>query len=60
MTGTTFGIAVLGTLFAVVHGGTAGLRAEMFARAAMQLAVATGATGATGATVSVQHARQST
>ncbi|KAB0655305.1 MFS transporter [Burkholderia diffusa] len=53
MTGATLGIAVLGTLFAAAHGGTAGLRAAMFAGAAVQLA------GAAGAAVSVRRARQS-
>ncbi|KAB0643626.1 MFS transporter [Burkholderia latens] len=53
MTGATLGIAVLGTLFAVAHSGTAGLRAAMFAGAAVQLA------GAAGSAVSVQRARQS-
>ncbi|RQR29712.1 MFS transporter [Burkholderia sp. Bp9143] len=53
MTGATLGIAVLGTLFAAAHGGTAGLRAAMFAGAAVQLA------GAAGSAVSVQRARQS-
>ncbi|MBM2770627.1 MFS transporter [Burkholderia anthina] len=52
MTGATLGIAVLGTLFAAMHGGAAGLRAAMFAGAAVQLA------GAAGAAVSAQHARQ--
>lgn len=53
MTGATLGIAVLGTLFAALHGGAAGLRAAMFAGAVVQLA------GATGAAISAQHARQS-
>jgi hypothetical protein len=53
MAGATLGIAVLGTLFAIAHGGTAGLRAAMFAGAAVQLA------GAAGSAVSVQRARQS-
>ncbi|KVH37686.1 MFS transporter [Burkholderia cepacia] len=53
MSGATLGIAVLGTLFAAMHGGTAGLRAAMFAGAAVQLA------GAAGAVVSVRRARQS-
>ncbi|AOI60117.1 MFS transporter [Burkholderia diffusa] len=53
MAGATLGIAVLGTLFAAEHGGTAGLRAAMFAGAAVQLA------GAAAAAVSVRRARQS-
>ncbi|KVG28910.1 MFS transporter [Burkholderia diffusa] len=53
MAGATLGIAVLGTLFAAEHGGTAGLRAAMFAGAAVQLA------GAAAAVVSVRRARQS-
>ncbi|WP_244099533.1 MFS transporter [Burkholderia pyrrocinia] len=52
MAGATLGIAVLGTLFAAAHGGATGLRAAMFAGAAVQL------TGATVAAVSVQRARQ--
>ncbi|WP_396332748.1 MFS transporter [Burkholderia anthina] len=53
MTGATLGIAVLGTLFAALHGGMAGLRTAMFAGAVVQLA------GAVGAAVSAQHVRQS-
>ncbi|KVQ53411.1 MFS transporter [Burkholderia territorii] len=53
MAGATLGIAVLGTLFAAAHGGTAGLRTAMFAGAAVQLA------GAAGAAVGVRGARQS-
>ncbi|MPV56165.1 MFS transporter [Burkholderia sp. HI2761] len=53
MTGATLGIAVLGTLFAAAHGGTAGLRAAMFVGAAVQLA------GAVGAAIGVRRARQS-
>jgi len=53
MAGATLGIAVLGTLFAALQGGTAGLRAAMFAGVAVQLA------GAAGAAVSAQHTRQS-
>ncbi|KVH48541.1 MFS transporter [Burkholderia diffusa] len=53
MAGATLGIAVLGTLFAAEHGGMAGLRAAMFAGAAVQLA------GAAAAAVSVRRARQS-
>ncbi|KVA04703.1 MFS transporter [Burkholderia latens] len=53
MIGAALGIAVLGTLFAVAHGGATGLRAAMFAGAAVQLA------GAASSAVSVQRARQS-
>ncbi|KUY88559.1 MFS transporter [Burkholderia territorii] len=53
MAGATLGIAVLGTLFAAAHGGTAGLRTAMFAGAAVQLA------GAAGAAGGVRGARQS-
>ncbi|MGP8444935.1 MFS transporter [Burkholderia vietnamiensis] len=42
MTGPTLGIAVLGTLFAVAHGGIAGLRVAMLVGAAVQLAGAAG------------------
>ncbi len=42
MTGATLGIAVLGTLFAVTHGGIAGLRVAMLVGAAVQLAGAAG------------------
>ncbi|HDV8348450.1 MFS transporter [Burkholderia vietnamiensis] len=42
MTGATLGIAVLGTLFAVAHGGVAGLRVAMLVGAAVQLAGAAG------------------
>ena len=52
MTGATLGIAVLGTLFAAAHGGTAGLRTAMFAGAAVQLM------GATASAISVHRARQ--
>ena len=51
MTGATLGIAVLGTLFAAAHGGAAGLRAAMFAGAAVQLA------GAAVSALSMQSAR---
>ncbi|MBN3773799.1 MFS transporter, partial [Burkholderia sp. Se-20378] len=51
MTGATLGIAVLGTLFAATHGGAAGLRAAMFAGAAVQL------TGAAVSAVSMQRER---
>ncbi|KVL27311.1 MFS transporter [Burkholderia sp. MSMB1835] len=50
MTGATLGIAVLGTAFAAVHGGAAGLRVAMFAGAVVQL------TGAAVSAVSVQRA----
>lgn len=42
MTGATLGITVLGTLFAVAHGGIAGLRVAMLVGAAVQLAGAAG------------------
>ncbi|WP_175866236.1 MFS transporter [Burkholderia contaminans] len=51
MSGATLGIAVLGTLFAVTHGGTAGLRAAMFAGAVIQLI------GATASAISVHRGR---
>jgi DHA2 family methylenomycin A resistance protein-like MFS transporter len=37
MTGATFGVAILGTAFALWHGGADGLRAAMFAGGAVQL-----------------------
>lgn len=49
MSGATLGIAVLGTLFAATHGGTAGLRAAMFAGAVIQLI------GATASAISVHR-----
>ncbi|MBU9278951.1 MFS transporter [Burkholderia multivorans] len=52
MAGATLGIAVLGTLFAVLHGGPAGLRIAMFAGAAIQLA------GAAAAAVGVRRERK--
>ncbi|MDR8726293.1 MFS transporter [Burkholderia pseudomultivorans] len=53
MTGATLGIAVLGTLFAAAHGGVGGLRAAMFAGAAVQL------TGAAVSAVTVRRVRAS-
>ncbi|KWF71116.1 MFS transporter [Burkholderia pseudomultivorans] len=53
MTGATLGIAVLGTLFAAAHGGVAGLRAAMFAGAAVQL------TGAAVSAATVRRVRAS-
>jgi MFS transporter, DHA2 family, methylenomycin A resistance protein len=37
MTGATFGVAILGTAFALWHGGADGLRAAMLAGGAVQL-----------------------